>query len=216
MSLQLFHIGELLIAEMFNQSEAVRAHFQSILIQSKTIRIAEAVTELCLRPCNGLRFDGAHRIDVALLTHDVDAHERVCIPIEAKLGTARLTTSVFNERFLKQCVIDQHADPRISGNMIAVLERKLPVQCLQSPIETIHRGIVYLLTEGWVLVVRRRLANEWRVNGMPALSKSCTLVAIEDLVSVFGEGNFDDLVRRVLNFEYYKEWFGPVAGVRKK
>jgi hypothetical protein len=83
--LKLTHIAETLIAEMFNRSPEVRSSFSEVL--DTDLGSSNAFFEEPLAACRDLSFDGAHRIDVALIMNS----NANCIACEAKLGLDRLS-----------------------------------------------------------------------------------------------------------------------------
>ena len=90
--IQLTQVAESLIAEMYNRSESVRLLFTKRLKGLTPIsEESTAVSELQLSSCGDYGFDGAHKIDVAIL----DKITGGCIPCEAKLGKDRLGKSEF-------------------------------------------------------------------------------------------------------------------------
>jgi hypothetical protein len=83
----LSNIGEILISEMINRSHAVQELLtQSISFISPTEKEFIAVPEVQLNRFEKFGFDGAHKLDVALLFGTTGK----CLGIEAKLGIERL------------------------------------------------------------------------------------------------------------------------------
>ncbi|SFP33092.1 hypothetical protein SAMN03084138_01954 [Enterovibrio norvegicus DSM 15893] len=199
--LELSHIGEDLICRIINHSEACKAHIcRSLGISNAVI----AVPELSLDTCSGFRFDGTHRVDVCLL----DRGSLTCFPIEAKLGTSRLSRTEFGNRFLQPCKTS-HKDTRISGSMISVLERNLPVQCIDNELAVTYEGQRYDLSVKWGLVVREKVSENWKKNGYPNTSKSCEVLIFEELIDILGSAElFNEHVSSLLALDYHKEWIG--------
>ncbi len=198
--IDLTHVGERLIAAMFNEAPAVRQHLGTKL--GKTLAGYTAHPEAPLQPFGGLSFDGQSRVDVALSDGVAS-----CIACEAKLGTSRMTKRAFEERFLQPCNTS-HKGQRISGKIPAVLERKLPGAgagadlCVQLKPET-----PLVVAKQWVLVVRRAVFRGWENGKTPNLSTDCVVVTIEDLAKAYGSpSEFNDLVRRLLTFDYHAAW----------
>jgi hypothetical protein len=157
------HIAEYLISEMYNRAAKVRAVFAERL--GGAVPLAgkpTAVPNLQLSACAGFRFDGAHKIDIAIL----DDTRSSCIPCEAKLGNDRLGKREFESRFLMPCKTS-HQQSRIAGSMAAILERKLPDACLNAPITVSHHGREYEVTSPWVLIVRKVIQDSWQKSGLP-------------------------------------------------
>lgn len=197
------HIAESLIAEMYNRSQEVRRLFgERVSRVSPFLDGSTAVPDLQLATCGPFRFDGAHKVDIAILD---ETHSR-CIPCEAKLGNDRLGKTEFENRFL-ECCQTSHKDTRISGSMIAILERKLPRQCLTSPIIVNHEGREYRVTSPWVLILRKTTLNSWANRGSPPLSTGCTDISFETIVEAFGgKEPFNSLVGELVTFDYYEAW----------
>jgi len=201
--IQLTHIAENLIAEMYNRSAPVRKLFINNL-DTYDINQADskAVPELQLSVCGQYQFDGAHKVDVAIL----DKKKYVCIPCEAKLGKDRLGKSEFEKRFLKPCH-PSHGGKRLAGSMLAILDGKLPANCQKTPLLTNFMGKTYDLSAKWFLIVRRNTLKSWDKNGQPSLSSNCIIIAFEDLVDLFGGvKEFNALVKELFEFDYYENW----------
>jgi hypothetical protein len=197
------HIAECLIAEMYNRSREVRRLFgERVSLVTSFPDGSPAVPDLQLATCGRFRFDGAHKIDIAILDR---AHSR-CIPCEVKLGNDRLGKTQFEQRFM-ECCQTSHKDTRISGSMIAILERKLPRQCLTSPILVDHEGREYKVASPWVLILRKAILDSWVNRRMPPLSTGCTMISFETIVDAFGgKKTFNSLVGELVTFDYYDAW----------
>ena len=197
------HIAEYLISEMFNRSPEVRVLFLEHLCRVISYTSgSSAVPNLQLATCGDLRFDGAHKVDIAILDKDALS----CIPCEAKLGNDRLGKTEFENRFLGSCQTS-HNDTRIKGSMIAILERKLPIQCLNSPVLVTHEGRNYQLTSPWILITRKTILNSWAKYGLPPLSPACIHIAFEAIVEALGgKTPFNALVSELVSFDYYDRW----------
>ena len=204
--IELTHIGGSLIAEMLNSSPKVRQLLGDKLGPLFLQGEAMAVAELSLGRCAQYMFDEAHGVDVGLLLPETSQ----CVPIELKLGADRLAKSDFDKRFLQPCKTS-HAGTRISGSMISVLERKLPVPEGEA-VETCHQGVNYKLTAEWILIVREQVLSAWNASETPALSANCKIVTMESVVAAYGDKkDFNDLVTKLLSADYYDKWFGAVS-----
>lgn len=198
--IQLSHIGEELLAQMFADSEKVRnlachGHISS----SQTVSI---VPELRLNSCGPLGFDGVHKIDVAVLNHETS----ICYPIEAKLGFDRLGEKEFEKRFLGKCGTS-HGNTRVKGSMISILERKLPEACIGINLSVSWEGKTFTVSPSWGLVARKQVIDRWKKSQPPQLSNNCSVIEFESLVAGFGSSNeFNSLVSRLINIDYFKEW----------
>lgn len=197
------HIAEFLIAEIYNRSPEVRAVFAEQLSSSMSPPEGPtAVPNLQLTTCGPFRFDGAHKIDIAIL----DKATSFCIPCEAKLGNDRLGKTEFENRFLELCRTS-HNNTRITGSMIGILERKLPNPCLNSPVLVCHEGKDYQVTLPWVLIVRKAILDSWKNFGVPSLSYTGIPVSFEAIVESFGgKTPFNSLVGELVSFDYYETW----------
>ncbi len=194
--IELTHIGEALIAEMLNSSVKVRELF---CIEKGDM---VAVPEIPLVKCGQYGFDVSHKINVGLLIHD----SRKCLPIEAKLGADRLDRESFDKRFLRPCV-SAREEKRITGSMTAILDRKIPVSA-DEKIQVVYKENSYALTQEWVLVVREKVLASWVSNGRPSLSPNCRIIAMENIVSVYGDAAaFNALVSKVISGDYHRQWF---------
>lgn len=201
---QLTHIGEQVIAAMFNQSEAVRRTLLSKVAEIDISLSFQAMPEVPLKNYGKYRFDGAHAIDIAVLFPDVDCGK--CLGIEAKLGMERLTSNAFDGRFLKQCGTS-HNGTRITGSMIAILEGKLPPECTGETVFVEHNKKRYSLLNKWVLIVRQRILDGWNRNGKPDLTDRCIPISFESIVKSYGDQNaFNKLVHELVDGDYYQEW----------
>ena len=200
--LKLSHIGENLFAEMVNRSSEVR----SFLSERLSLSIAcsdslNAVAEVPLSRCAGLKFDGAHKIDVALLAMEPGA----CLAIELKLGTSGMGRKTFENRFLKPCTTS-HREKRVAGSMISVLEGKLPAIYASSKVMANKNGSELALHEYWGLVVRKPVADAWSNGERPALSGRCSIIVFEEVVGAFGgKESFNVLVQELLEHDYFEQ-----------
>lgn len=202
MVLLLTNIGECLLAEMFNRSENVQHMIFSRLHMSAKTNLL-AISEVPINYDGNYRFDGAHKIDVAVLLPD----SQKCIAIEAKLGKDRLTASTFNNRFLKTCGISAHSNPSITGSMIAILEGKLPESCKRQAVIVKHQDKNFNLHDKWVLVVLRQIKDNWDSRVRPSLRNGVT-IAFESIVESYGgPEKFNELVSDLVKGDYYNDWF---------
>jgi len=198
--IELSHIGEALVCELFNRSNSVR----SILMNAMEIKSSTfiAVPEIGLDACAGLIFDGVHKVDICIL----DTEAKTCFPIEAKLGLDRLSKNEFTKRFMEPCKTS-HNDSRVSGSMISILERQLPAQCINQELYITYLGEKYLVSDKWGLIARSAVLDKWFSNGFPMLSFNCKYLAFEDLASSYGDkGSFNRLITEMLEIDFYKQW----------
>ncbi len=195
-SIKLEHIGEDLVSSMLRVSDSVQRH---VLGRSLTDK-SEIVCELPLDNWCDRIFDGAHRIDVAVIEGEA------CFPIELKLGLSRMGATTFSSRFLTS-VSTSHHDTRIKGGMISILDRRWEGR-ENDVIEVKATPEKIQLVRPWTLVVRKEVAQNWSNTSTPNLSRYCRVVVLEDLVSMFGSPNdFNYLVGKLVAGDYYNKWF---------
>jgi hypothetical protein len=205
--IKLTHIGEMLLAEMINRSRPVRNLLaeQSLPIASVRNKV-NALAEIQLHHYGRYQFDGAHKLDVAILLRGIKS----CVGLEAKLGRDRLSKAEFEKRFLKKYGIS-HSGSRISGSMISILEGKLPEPYTLNNVIVKHQDIEYKLLPCWLLVVRKSILDVWSRSGRPALSQNCIVLSFEDFVNRYGgRERFNDLVQKLVDVDYYREWIEDV------
>jgi hypothetical protein len=201
--IELWHIGEKLLAEMINKSEKLRVYLcEQLKIARSEANHYKASHEMKLGTCADFKFDGMHKVDVGFF------NDNKCFAIEAKLGLDRLTACEFKKRFLNPYERSGHTNPKIKGSMIAILERnycgKLNVKCSDKIIMDMNS---MELEQEWILVVRRKVRDSWKSNGQPSLSDKCNILAFEDIVSQYGtQEDFDELVQKFVVFNYYSKW----------
>jgi|GEM_PF-3747106 len=191
---------------MFSKSTPVRELFakQKPPLQ-KVIVKSVAHAEMKLHRCYEYKFDGAHAIDVGF----VDAETATVVPCEVKLGFDRLSSSEFTSRFMGQCSVSAHNDKRIAGQMVAILDGRLPDVCERRQITAIVEDKTFTLEGEWYLVLRKSVLTRWERTSKPALSERCTTISFEDIVESFGSpSDFNSLVADFLQFDYFKEWLG--------
>lgn len=194
----LTHVGERLLAEMYGRSPSVRAELAQRVGPAVVGR--RAVPEAPLASYGSLRFDGASRIDVALV-NDSSSKVMAC---EAKLGVDRLGAREFDSRFLAPCCTS-HQGTRVRGSMPAILDRKLPAS--KAPLLARIDDRELEVEPTWILVVRLRVAERWIRRGRPGLSRRCHVVPFEDLVAAYGGRDpFNALVRELLDVDYFGAW----------
>ena len=171
----------------------------TILIESAISKDAIVQPELQLSRWRGRIFDGAHRVDVAIVEHDA------CFPIELKLGLNRMGRNEFTTRFLPECSTS-HGDKRIRGSMISILERNWTIGA-DDPIEVRVDTREIHLSRPWALIVRKQIVEKWAGTSSPELSGWCKQVVFEDLVEFFGApSDFNELVGELISGNHYNEW----------
>jgi hypothetical protein len=135
--------------------------------------------------------------------------EGLGVPFELKLGTTRLTKKRIDADWLRECRVT-HKGKRFSGSMIAVLDRKFPPPVPPTPLCVRIGTREVELTTDWFLVARQLVLDRWTGGAKPALSANARFLAFDDVVATFGgKDPFNDLVRGLLDFDYYAAWVEP-------
>jgi len=140
--------------------------------------------------------DGAQTVDVLAAVGDK------ATAFELKLGLARMTPAAFQERFCSQCDMSEHSDLRLTGSMVALLDRRVSFPF--SHISAIDCERTWLLTEHWWLIVRRQVFRSW--NRKSPVSNARILV-FEDIAATYGGADeFDRLVIETIKNGYAIRW----------
>jgi hypothetical protein len=203
MTLSLTHLGESILSAMINQQRdalfslpGVRELMSRDFVCSEP-RIAFPETSLCR--FNDRAFDGACRIDVAVLLKPDTA-----TAFELKLGDTRLSARRVNEEWLVPCGTS-HGGQRWKGNVMAVLDQRFSEPVDGQLTVTIGERTVPLTRE-WFVVARRETLDSWQ-RVRPNFSRYTRLLAFEDMVESFGgEEPFNRMVREMLDVNFYREW----------
>ena len=214
MPIELSHIGEDLIAEML-RSIAQRQELSRVVCAVSGRSLADDIRDgslgqqLSFRAedatlivqYDGDRYacDGEQKVDVLC------AGEGHAIALEAKLGETRLAPNVFRQQFCGCCVQSKHSNPRLSGSMIAILERSLPFAGAPSLTAEVE-GTQWTLAQPWWLVVRKSVLNRWqKANDIPV--KSARILVFDALVQVYGSRQqFDQMVQRAVGADFAERW----------
>lgn len=215
MPVQLTHIGEDIVAAMLN-SLAERQELCQVKCLRSGVSMADDIQDqkvggspsflaedatliVCHDNCR-YACDGEQKVDVLCAGGD---H---AIAIEAKLGETRMTPAEFKKRFCVPCDKSTHADARLRGSMIAVLERALPFD--EPPTSEIVANIAqaqWTLARPWWLVVRQSVANKW--NGIFPVGENARILVFDSLAQTYGtRQQFDQLVQRVLGTDFAGRW----------
>ena len=102
--------------------------------------------------------DGEQTVDVLC------SGDKLAIAFEAKLGLERMGSAEFHRRFCIPCEPSKHADDRISGSMVAVLNAPYPSRGSCDLLAQIGNA-QWQSTPGWWLVLRRPIVERWRKTG---------------------------------------------------
>jgi len=206
MAIPLPYVGEGLIACMINE---MRLEFLSAchlleecdrgFIQSSNMSIA--YTDVKLMPYGGKAFDGASRVDIVVLLNP-----SLGVPFEIKLGATRLSKSRVDKEWLSDCGLS-HQGRRHTGNMMAILERKLSNYSTDDSLHAQISGRAVKLTDHWFIITRSRVLAAWKGKSRPSFSPNVRLCSLEEIVRRFGGREpFNCMVRKTLDFDYYSEW----------
>ena len=89
---------------------------------------------------------------------------------------------------------------------MAILDRRFPVPVPDELIANIE-GERITLTRTWFLITRRQTVKAWRTSP-PDFGEHVRFLAFEDVIQSFGGQNaFNRMVREMLDFDFYSEWF---------
>jgi hypothetical protein len=129
--------------------------------------------------------------------------------IEVKLGVNRMSRDTFQQRFLSPCSISKHRPPRLKGNMIALLDRRL--DCLSAdsiPVIADLDGNRLALSQTWLLLIRRKVWLKWGSGtNCPSFGRNTFIVLLEELVeSVGGPTVFDGIVSGIIGDGFARAW----------
>lgn len=218
MPVQLSHIGEDVIAEILN-SLAKRQELSRVVCAISARSFADDIQE------SGLGESVVFRADDALLVVRNGEREYACdgeqkvdvlcagaasaIALEAKLGETRVGSSEFRKRFCGQCRTS-HFESRLSGSMVAVLERNLPFDGPSDLIANIGDD-KWVLARPWWLVVRQSVVEKRRkTKDVPVTS--ARILVFDSLAQVYGSRQqFDQLVQRVVGSDFAGRWRIPLS-----
>lgn len=151
---------------------------------------------------NSYPFDGFSQID-CLLTDSEKA-----VAIEVKLGTTRMAGAEFRNRFLTPCKWSKHIPPRITGNMIAILDGRFENSELSKfALSTaVASGLPLPVLQSWILLLRTEVWNKWASNP-PRFNRPCSVLLFEDLVpAVGGAKEFDAIITKLVGGDFANSW----------
>lgn len=218
MPIELSHIGEDLIAEMLN-SLSQRQQLARVTCAISERSLADDIRESSLGEAvvfraddallvvrnntNEYACDGEQKVDVLC------AGVATAIAFEAKLGETRLASSEFRRRFCGQCKTS-HSESRLSGSMVAVLDRNLPFDGTSDLIASVDDE-QWTLARSWWLVVRQSVLDKWRkAKDVPVTS--ARILVFDTLARTYGSRQqFDQLVQRVVGSDFAGRWRIPLS-----
>jgi hypothetical protein len=207
-TIELSHVGEAVITELLSRLSAkgrldrvccnatgaslvsdLDPTWPRFLADAAQLRISsDEVTYSCC--------DGAQTVDVLCVG------QQRAVAIEAKLGLTRMSPSEFPKRFCHPCGVSGHADPRLTGSMIAVLDRLLPFT--NGRVVATVNDQSWPLAPNWWLVLRAPVWRGWAAR-LPV--RFARILVFDELVALYrGRGEFDDLVRHVVGTDFASRW----------
>ncbi len=208
------HIGEDLIAEML-RSIAQRKQLDRIICAATNRTFAQDVEEFDLG--EQLTFsaeDASLIVDTGSQKYSCDGEQKVdvlclgkgsAIAFESKLGNTRMAAPEFRKRFCTMCAISKHSGSRLSGSMIAVLERSMPFEG-ECRLFAKTNETSLLLRKPWWLVVRQSVFQTWNIRSdIPV--KSVRILLFDQLAQLFGSRQqFDGTVTRLIGSDFSRRW----------
>jgi hypothetical protein len=214
MSIKLTHVGEDLVAAMLEELSRRNALSQ-VVCEFSGRTLLQDIEEGGLGDGVHFHADDANLwVQKGELTFSCDGEQKVdvlcagqsnAIAFEAKLGVERMGSAEFHRRFCTPCEKSMHADDRISGSMVAVLERSLPFKSDFNLVAQTGFGC-WQVTPAWWLVLRQSVVTKWRKAGRVPV-KSARITSFESLARLYGSRQqFDLLVQRVVGLDFASKW----------
>ena len=163
--------------------------------------------ELKLAPWAGRAFDPVSKVDLG-----IRLGESSVVPVEIKLGRGGLGASAMG-KMLKSWGESKHPDPRWSGSMMAILDRRFPEQavpdgCRPEDLKAEVRGRSFTLEEEWIVIARQNVIARWQK--APPFRKA-RFVPFEVLARDLGAEDFNRIVTELLPANFYQEWIEGVG-----
>ena len=202
-ALSLSHVGEEIFAELINRRPESFLQVCGLVREADLDFMRQAPVALCEVPfaqVDGKSFDGACRVDVV-----VRLRPDLAFPIELKLGHTRLSKQRFDREWLQFCK-PSHGGRRWRGSVMAALDRRFSTPTTQELAMRVNQSVC-MLTENWLLVVRRAVLDGWRENP-PGLSQRGMVKSFEELVEALGGRTaLNSVVRDVLgDRDFFADW----------
>ena len=214
MSTELSHIGEDLIAEML-RSLSQRQELHRVVCAVSGRSLTDDIQEIALGDSVTFRAEDASLVvHEGTISYACDGEQKVdvlctggdnAIAFEAKLGEKRMASAEFRKRFCTRCEKSKHADSRLSGSMIAVLERSLPFEGVPTLVAEVDEAR-WTLALPWWLVVRQSIVDKWiKARDIPV--KSARVMVFDSLARIYGSRQqFDQMVQRVVASDFAGRW----------
>lgn len=218
MPIELTHIGEDLVAAML-ESLCHRNELSRVVCEVSGSTLADDIDGGRLGEAIHFRADDANLIvESGKRTFSCDGEQKIdvlcagedrAIAFEAKLGIERMGAAQFHRRFCTPCEKSKHSDNRISGSMVAILERSLPFEG-DCNLVALTAKSQWHVGRTWWLVLRQSIVTKWRKAGSFPVT-SARLVSFDALAHLYGSRQqFDELVQRVVGVDFSARWGIPL------
>jgi hypothetical protein len=206
LAIELSHIGEPLVGRMLaalaerGELDRVTCAVSGVSLTADLGASPEFIVDRAvLRVHSGdqvFACDGAQTVDILAAAGDS------ATAMELKLGVTRMAPGAFQERFCGPCGISGHTDLRLTGSMVAVLDRLLPFAVGHVSAVDGHR--TWRLADHWWLVIRQRVWLSWAHR---APVRSARVLVFDQLARLYGgPAEFDQLVRDVVANDFAYRW----------
>lgn len=205
MAIDLTHIGEAFLQHFIAKNP--RTFFEYAELSYAEVFGGRVYREVQLDPYCGRAFDGESRVDLVVPISNFEA-----IPIEVKLGTTRLGKTRVDSEWLSGC---RPSHNRWAGNMMSILECRFPAGIPEQPLFVNTSDGRYQLTPNWIVIVRRITAEGWERNGQPAFERA-KVVDFDTLIYKLNPSEFNEIVKSLLNFDFYETWIKPGEKLKGK
>jgi len=196
------HIGEAILERIINENPNLVLETLG-LAQNRFVRAHRQIQ--IEFPKSGVIFDGFSTIDLGLQLTD-----GILFPIEVKLGHRGLNRATVNQK-LASCTLSSHtSEPRISGNILAVLNRHFDSKLSDLiSLDALHARVnnqQFIVSDAWGVIARNHVLTSWAKNP-PDFNGQQRALSLEEICSAYGPARFNCLVRNMLSdIDYYEQW----------
>jgi hypothetical protein len=218
MTIELFHVGEPLVAAMLARLASRRQLNRITCARTGISLAADLIQSGVEKPHRFLSDQATLRVEATSVTFQCDGVQRLDVlcagsngrglALENKLGSMRLSASAFVDRFCSPCTSSGHGDPRIRGQMPALLDRKIELPrdvAAQATLTATIDGESWIVVEHWWLILRRKVLERWPLADLSL--RYARIFAFDDLARLFGSAaDFDDLVRSIIGNQFANRW----------
>ncbi|MBX9719944.1 MAG: hypothetical protein K2X81_00990 [Candidatus Obscuribacterales bacterium] len=199
------YFGEVVIAKILSECEEVRKRVGEAFgfsEQGKPQVIGPGMVTLFIDSPR-MYFDPYQTLDLAILVN------KEVIPFEIKLGYTNLTKER-KETWLEPCKKQKNSNDKLSGNMLAVLNRLVDGfdENNEPALWAKYDDQEYRVTQKWGLIARDETIKSYRVCNV---NQHCKLFGLKtDLLGKdVGPERFNEIVCKLLNDQnYYQTWIG--------